>query len=407
MKPFDRRVGKRANRLIKNILITATALYSASQYAQSADNDCQKNNNCTPPGLVGMRAQIQRLMALDARYGIRSGAIKLVWSGELSVQKKTDGYDTATNAGKCADCEKGGFGFYKTVVFGDDYRTRNESYLSDKQELAETGTLMMVCPDAEDPSGFKASTGNYVGKNIVLVASHGVLTFSERRVIDSNLSGIKRDENRNQMVSENNYPFEGEQATSKFIMVPSRRVLAETKIKEKFRDNINQCRIFVVVNGNPVDQVWIKDFKNESYGFDIRAQEMDMAFLKTTPFSKVEPKVVKLKASIKIGLIGSKVNLIAFHDDIGRNRKVICSGTISTLDPNHFLFKSANLVGHSVDTGGQSSGGCLYDGQKNCVAMHLGGWSVGEVKGEYDGLSRANYAMVITPQVIESINRFK
>jgi hypothetical protein len=57
---------------------------------------------------------------------------------------------------------------------------------------------------------------------------------------------------------------------------------------------------------------------------------------------------------------------------------------VNALDPKYFLFESANLVGHSVDTGGQSSDGCLFDEQKYCVAMHLGGWSLGvaEVKGE-------------------------
>jgi hypothetical protein len=414
----------RSNRLIKNILITAAFLYGVTPFVQSADNDRQKNNDGIPPGLVGMRAQIERLTALDARYGIRSDAGTLVWHGALPSKKTWGGYDTYANTGKCADCAKGGLGFYKAAILGDDYRKRKESYLSDKQELESTGTLMMVCPDADDPSGFKISTGNYVGKNLVLVASHGVLTFSERRTIEENLFSINRDDTHTQMASGGNTNFSEKTIenkfidrpdklngarSSKFIMVPSRKDLAETKIKEKFRDNINKCRILVVVNGHPVDQAFIHDFKNESYGFDIRAQEMDFAFLKTSPFSKTEPRFVKLKASIKVGLLGSKVTLIAFHDDIEKYRKVISSGIVNTFDQNHFLFKSTNLVGHSVDTAGQSSGGCLYDEKKNCVAMHLGGWrlDVGEAKGEYNGLYRANYAMVIDPQVIESINRFK
>jgi hypothetical protein len=395
-----------ANGSFKFILAAGAVFVGANLIAQGQPSTPRDIEQTRKESSEFARPQYQQTV----RQPAGSRAKDLVWRGQQSGtwnESEASGGETD----QCKNCGSGGFAFYKAAVFGDDYRQLRDSFLSDAEEHASTGTLMIVCPGLV-PGDYKTSTGNYVAESVVFGASHGILSFDERRTIAGNLFGNSLERVEKSLKLPKSDPLRSRKIREQFIAevnsvmsIPGNRVLAEKEIKAKFLEILKKCGIFVVVKGEGIEQVWIDDFINESYAFDELAQSRDRVYLKTTSFKKVSPKLVTLKVSDKKSLYNSQATLIAFHSDIASRRKVRSVGRFMPLDPGHPLYRYSNLLGHNVDSKGQSSGGCLYNTKHECIALHLGGDSIDG--GDYDGLDRANFALLVTREIIDTIGKFK
>lgn len=95
------------------------------------------------------------------------------------------------------------------------------------------------------------------------------------------------------------------------------------------------------------------------------------------------------------------------YSDSGRTRyllpKVKSTGHFRAMHPRNPYAKLPNLVLHDLPTGGIASGALLLDRNGIGVAVHRSG--INQEGGAYDGVRRFNRAILVTPSVLELLEK--
>lgn len=376
----------KAQKLLSFILIGFTVF--GDIYAQDvADNNCQKSSQCIGHGLFGMRAQIDRINAINARYGIKSVVTNLVWYGVDA--KYSSAYEASGADDRCENCGKGEFLFYKSSWFPRDIKNPIDHRLTDEGKINSVqdhfhadSIAMLTCPS---PSGIYISS-----------------TFS--------LYGIEGQKNGNKLIGSAHGLFSEDD-----IKVLERKNHTKDEIMVYLDRLLIRCWLEVTDDkGNIVEKLKIIRYNTGTLHptTDPKGDLMVVEIEKSSMYLKR----VKIKEVTSDELIGSEVSMVSYHADIKRKLQKPAHGDVfaylkvkssGNVMPMHTKNKNRYVKGfvlHNVDSNSMSSGALLYNINDEAVALHSGG--LNRDNGLYDGYARYNGAIAFDKKTMSFIKDF-